>query len=143
MASELPWRFNVRAYGIWLREEAVLLTRERPTPELELLKFPGGGVEFREGVEAALRREWHEETGLSIDHLSHYYTTGFYQASKFRANEQVISIYYAVQCRGEPRAMEPGVSLEWHSLAALDPNRISLPIDQHVANLLLKSLFRS
>ena len=55
-------RFRVAAYGIALRQEAVLLTRSAITGRWEL---PGGAVEPWETLPEGLAREFAEETGIT------------------------------------------------------------------------------
>ncbi|MCA5004676.1 NUDIX domain-containing protein [Sphingobacterium bovistauri] len=88
--------FNVRVYGI-LRTEAneILITDER-TQSVSFTKFPGGGLEYGEGLIDALKREFLEECNLHIDVIRHIYTTDFYEKSSFN-NSQIISVYYEVQ----------------------------------------------
>jgi 8-oxo-dGTP diphosphatase len=58
---------SVRAYGILIHDESVLLVRSSSAlikPPLWWL--PGGGIDFGESPEQTLLREFHEETGLSV-----------------------------------------------------------------------------
>lgn len=92
--------FNVRVYGI-LRTEAdeILITDER-TQSVSFTKFPGGGLEYGEGLIDALKREFLEECNLHIDIVRHIYTTDFYEKSSFN-NSQIISVYYEVKALEE------------------------------------------
>ena len=63
-------QFNVRALGVLMNDEGhVLLVKRAPAPGSEFIgwEFCGGGVEHGETPEAALAREYKEETGLKID----------------------------------------------------------------------------
>jgi 8-oxo-dGTP pyrophosphatase MutT (NUDIX family) len=51
-----------RACGLLLHDGKVLLQRKRDEP---IWALPGGRIEFGETPEAALRREWIEETGCA------------------------------------------------------------------------------
>jgi 8-oxo-dGTP diphosphatase len=88
--------FNVRVYGILRTEnDDVLITDER-TQSVSFTKFPGGGLEYGEGLIDALKREFIEECNLKVDIVRHIYTTDFYEKSSFN-NSQIISVYYEVK----------------------------------------------
>jgi len=58
---------SVRAYGILIRDDEVLLVRSSsPLINPPLWWLPGGGIDFAESPEETLLREFREETGLSI-----------------------------------------------------------------------------
>lgn len=92
-------RFVIRVYGICINADGeVLLTSEcwKNTP---MLKFPGGGLEWGEGIVDALKREFREELDSEIDIVEHFYTTDFFQLSAFNTDDQIISVYYLVQLK--------------------------------------------
>jgi len=92
--------FNVRVYGILRTEkDEVLITDER-TQSVSFTKFPGGGLEYGEGLIDALKREFLEECNLKIDIIRHIYTTDFYEKSSFNSS-QIISVYYEVKALEE------------------------------------------
>jgi ADP-ribose pyrophosphatase YjhB (NUDIX family) len=144
-------RFNLRVYGLWVNSRNELLVSEeylsRARGNAIIFKFPGGGVQLGEGLAEALRREWHEELGLPINQLAHYYTTDFFQRSAFDPREQIVSVYYKVQSpEGQPLVKhdetDDAIAYHWWPLHSLEPERLSLPIDQHVARLLLNERAR-
>ena len=57
-----------------------------------LTKLPGGGLEYGEGTIECLRRELAEELNLNIKSATHFYTQEDFVESKFRENEQLITI---------------------------------------------------
>jgi 8-oxo-dGTP pyrophosphatase MutT (NUDIX family) len=64
-------------YGVVIHERQALLAKARTTQKFVL---PGGGIEKGEPVEAALRREVWEETGVRVDvgEFLHFETDLFY-----------------------------------------------------------------
>ena len=89
--------FNLRVYGILINEFNQILVSDEYIHGEYFTKFPGGGVEFGEGTRDCLKREFLEEMDLKIEVLDHIYTTDFFQPSKFRKGDQIISIYYFVK----------------------------------------------
>ena len=87
-------RFNIRVYGIWIQDNKILVNEEMIRGK-QIIKFPGGGLDWGEGIKNCLVREWKEELNIDIEVLSHFYTTDFFQPSAYD-NSQVISIYYFV-----------------------------------------------
>jgi 8-oxo-dGTP diphosphatase len=61
---------HIGAYGICIVEGEVLLIRKLRGPYIGLLDLPGGGIEFGEEPEAAVRREFIEETGKTVTHAA-------------------------------------------------------------------------
>ena len=45
----IPSRFNIRVYGILIQEGKILVTDEIRSG-VKMTKFPGGGLEFGEGI---------------------------------------------------------------------------------------------
>jgi 8-oxo-dGTP diphosphatase len=140
-------RFNIRVYGILLREGKVLLARER-MGKYHFTKFPGGGLEYGEGIKDCLHREFREELDLEIETVSHFYTTDFFQQSAFRKNDQVISVYYLVKPLNQdivisleernisPRGEDHFSSFFWVDLNDLSEGSVTFPIDQLVCDML-------
>ncbi|TJZ62768.1 NUDIX domain-containing protein [Sphingobacterium olei] len=88
--------FNVRVYGILINERQQVLISDERTQNVSFTKFPGGGLEFGEGLIDALKREYLEECNVHIEVLKHIYTTDFFEKSSFNES-QIISIYYQVK----------------------------------------------
>lgn len=88
--------FNVRVYGLLINEKQEVLISDEQEYGIQFSKFPGGGLEFGEGLIDGLKREFIEECNAEIDIISHFYTTDFFEKSSFN-DSQVISIYYLVK----------------------------------------------
>ncbi len=87
-------RFNIRVYGIWIQDNKILINDELIRGK-HIIKLPGGGLNWGEGIKDCLVREWKEELNIDIEVLGHFYTTDFFQPSAYD-DSQVISIYYFV-----------------------------------------------
>jgi 8-oxo-dGTP diphosphatase len=60
-------RLRVRACGICIREEKLLLVNHRSITAGDFWAPPGGGISYGEKAENCLSREFKEETGLTIE----------------------------------------------------------------------------
>ncbi len=139
--------FNIRVYGLLIREEHILLVDESIGGH-PVTKFPGGGLEFGEGPEDCMKREALEELGEEVTILEHFYTTGFFQPSAFRKDDQVISIYYHInteallediEVREAPCGLEKAsLVFRWKALANLREEDVTFPIDQVVVKKLIE-----
>jgi len=88
--------FNVRVYGLLINPNNEVLVSDEEEYGFRFSKFPGGGLEFGEGLIDGLKREFMEECNAEIEVLSHFYTTDFFEKSSFN-DSQVISVYYIVK----------------------------------------------
>lgn len=113
-------------------------------------KFPGGGLEYGEGILDCLHREAIEELGQDVEVLEQFYTSEIFQVSLFKPEDQIVCVYY--KCclladdlgRRLPRFRIAGKkydfleirereeSFRWQSIEALKEEDLSLPLDQQV-----------
>lgn len=144
--------FTIRAYGLLVHQGNVLVSDEWIKGR-RITKFPGGGLEYGEGLKDCLVREVREEVGLEALDVRHFYTTDFFQQSTFHtAPMQVISVYYTfsvadpscIAVVGPPfEGMREGQVQElfrWVPLVGEADEVLSLPIDRVVWGLLQHSL---
>src|ERR1700704_2974724 len=89
--------FNIRVYGILINEQKQVLVSDEFIRGNYYTKFPGGGLEFGEGLRDCLKREFKEEMALDVEIQEHIYTTDHFQISAFNPAHQIISIYYFVK----------------------------------------------
>lgn len=141
-------RFTIRVYGLLVHDGHVLVADELIRGQ-RITKFPGGGLEYGEGLKDCLVREVREELGVEAFDVEHFYTTDFFQQSAFHGSPlQVVSVYYTfrVPDEGQIRVVaEPfegitGVGdqevFRWASLTRRAEDAVTLPIDRVVWRML-------
>ena len=143
--------FNVRVYGLLINNQNEVLVSDEQEYGMRFTKFPGGGLEYGEGLTDGLKREFMEECNAEIEVLGHFYTTDFFVKSAFN-DSQIISVYYVVKnvdplelnfktkvfdFDGEGEILQ---AFRWVKLSALKEDDFTFPIDQYVAGLLVKNL---
>ena len=132
-------KINVRVYATVLKDKKILSLHEEYVGEY-LLKFVGGGLEFGESIVECLHREFEEELNLKIKNLEHFYTQEDFLVSKFRDNEQLLTIYYLAEIVDEEDLIIRDSCIEkveWISLET-DELPFPLPVDKIVFDLLKK-----
>ena len=138
---------TLRVYGLLIHAGHVLVSDELIKGQ-RITKFPGGGLEFGEGLKDCLVREIREEIGVVALDPVHFYTTDFFQQSSFHSTPmQVVSVYYFFSLADPlaiPAAIEPFQGLRddgqevfrWLDLQHSVEEDLSLPIDRWVWRLL-------
>ena len=127
-------RFNIRVYALIIHQDAILILKEPYAGEI-LYKFPGGGLEFGESLIDGLKRELKEELNLELTEANHFYTQEEFLVSKFRANEQLLTIYYKTKVDNIENLVRLDQSIQelmWIPLNKLSTQHVNLPIDQIV-----------
>lgn len=139
--------FNVRVYGLLINLNDEILLSDEQEFGIQFTKFPGGGLEYGEGLIDGLKREFIEECSLEIEVTKHFYTTDFFVESIFGGG-QLISVYYLVKSVNElafnltdkpfdfKTQSEPMQSFRFAAIAELSVDEITFPVDKHVINLL-------
>lgn len=79
-----------------MEQDFVILTDEDRFG-YQFTKFPGGGLEFEEGILDCLKREFQEELNIEIHSPALFHVNENYVKSAFIKNDQIVSIYYLVK----------------------------------------------
>lgn len=137
----------MRVYGLLINQHDQILISDEEEYGVRFSKFPGGGLEYGEGLIDGLKREFMEECALAIEVTRHFYTTDFFVKSAFN-DSQIISIYYFVKPltaialkfkdqlfdfddEGEIRQ-----AFRWKHVDELEAADVTFPTDQRVIELL-------
>lgn len=145
--------FNIRVYALLINEKNEVLVTDEFRFGNEMTKFPGGGLIWGEGTLDCLKRECREEIGCEIEVLKHFYTTDFFQPTAFYKDQQLISIYYVVKNTtpfapsvkitttpfkdlGQEPGTEGAQTFRWVSIAKLNQEEFTFPIDKIVTGIL-------
>jgi 8-oxo-dGTP diphosphatase len=133
-------RFNLRVYGILVNDRNEILLSEDCRDGFPFTKFPGGGLEFGESLQAGLIREFQEEIGIEIHVGECLYHNDFVQLSAFNPNEQLFVFYYrvnyascdAIVTSEKPITNDQDYELRrWVPLNELTEECVTFPIDKH------------
>jgi ADP-ribose pyrophosphatase YjhB (NUDIX family) len=141
------YKFNVRVYGLLINDKNEILLSDEEEYGFRFSKFPGGGLEYGEGLIDALKREFLEECNTEVEILKHFYTTDFFIQSAFN-DSQVISVYYLVKSVSELMLnFKVNVfdfdtegdllqAFRWKNVKDLAVDDVTFPTDQKVVELL-------
>ncbi len=103
-----------------LKGKDLLVLRRGDPPRKGYLDTPGGFIDANEDIEAAARRELHEETGLRVgacDLLGMYWDRYFLRGFGYIPT---MNFYYLARWRsGVPRAADDAASVEWMPVARI------------------------
>ncbi len=142
-------KFTIRVYGILINDNQEVLLVHEKMPKMHFTKFPGGGLEFGEGLRDCLAREFKEETGIDIEVGEHLYTTDYFQPSIFKHTDQLLAVYYKVKSLTSPLIIdleEKEITLGdrteilrffWCKIENFDVNQLTFPVDKIVAQKFL------
>ncbi len=144
-------QFNIRVYGIYVKEAKLLVTDEIRFG-IKMTKLPGGGLKFGEGLANCLKREWMEELNAPIEVGDIFYVNPFLQKSAFDKADEVMALYFwvtpteplQVTFTRKPMDFVDGRDdqqvFRWVPLRDLRPRDFTFPVDQSLVPKLRKAL---
>ena len=135
-------KFNIRVYGILINENKEVLVLDEVRDGLHFTKFPGGGLEWGEGVISCLKREFEEELGLHIDVGILYHINENFVASFYNPLDQLISVYYFVSINSEETVSQKTLfeTPRWLSIDSSSLDDLTFPVDKTVLQKLKKEI---
>jgi 8-oxo-dGTP diphosphatase len=105
--------------AVWIHRGRILLVRRGKPPFRGMWALPGGFVELRETVEAAVVRELKEETGLVA---RPWKLVGVYSGPERDPRKPSTSVAFLMRGRpGKPKGGDDAASAEWVLLSAARP----------------------
>ena len=132
--------FNLRVYALIIERDSILVSRELIGGKY-LYKFPGGGLQYGEGLIEGLQRESIEEMNQNLKNIKHFYTTDFFQQSQFDSKDQLIAIYYKAKLTSKINnklkvPIKDFQVFEWKKITDFSDKELHFPTDKFVFNLL-------
>jgi ADP-ribose pyrophosphatase YjhB (NUDIX family) len=131
---------RVGVYGVAMNEGKVLLIKQKTGPFTGLYDFPGGGLEFGESVEQALRREFMEEIAMEfqslkfIDNLTATVEVPGAASDQPYSFYQIGMIYQVEGCRQAQAQSRGHLEHFWKDLMSLTEDKCSKLLWKYINN---------
>jgi 8-oxo-dGTP diphosphatase len=137
--SKLVPLFNIRVYALIVNDNRLLVSEEQHG-SVFLRKFPGGGLQFGEGILQALHRELKEELNAEVENASLFSVTEDFVVSFLNNKQQVIGVHYLVELKQDYSdeylknnhlELENGhIHFKWMLLDNLTADDFTSPVDK-------------
>lgn len=124
--------FNVRVYAVCIENNKLFCIKENFLG-IEMIKMPGGGLEFGEGTVECLKREFKEELNLNIEVKDCFYIQEDFVPSLVNDQKQILILYFKIDLihSDQMKIQEKEIKeVLWIDLDQEDP--FSLPVDRIV-----------
>jgi 8-oxo-dGTP diphosphatase len=140
--------FNIRVYGLLINEDNRVLISDERRNNFSFSKFPGGGLEFGEGIKDALIREFQEELSIDIMVGDLFYFNEHFQVSAFNPKHQLLSFYYLVTSPQSQLVgmedynvplLQDGEKQRWAEINTYLLDEMTFPIDKIAVSKLIQS----
>lgn len=137
----------VRCYALICNDLDEVLISDEKQGEWTFTKFPGGGLEFGEGIKECVQRELKEELNLECEVGELFYVNDFFQASALHTNKQLIAFYFLVtlntrntdyRTNYEVPILDEGEKQRWVKIDELNEEMFTFPIDRLVVKKLIE-----
>ncbi len=124
-------RLRLRACGICIKDNSILMVNHRGISKENFWAPPGGGIQFGEGAADCLHREFKEETGLLVEVKNFLFACEFIK-TPLHAIElffEVSSPNGSVKVGSDPEPGSPKIISEvrfltWNEINALHPSEV-------------------
>ena len=143
--------FNIRVYGILSDSEGRILISHERIKNQACVKFPGGGLEYGEGLKDGLMREFQEELSLNVRVDELLFITDFFIQSAFKSEDQLVSVYFSVssdaldsistadEWPSPESVVDKKQLIQWINPSDIDIEQLNFPGDKAMLNRLLDS----
>jgi len=120
---------HIGVYGIYIKNNAVLLIKKSRGPYTGMYDLPGGKIEAGETIEECLKREFVEEVGCEIANQTflseNEYTTEQYKGKPFRHFGTYFTVFISSDDIKTGADGEDSLGAEFINLDTLDQVKIS------------------
>lgn len=140
LAHEKKSLTRIGAYGVVIESDKILLVTQVSGFYKGKFDLPGGGIEFGESIEEALRREFAEEVGMTFESAASIGNwTNVHEAPK--GDEFAAYAFYQIGLIYKPSGLKPiqkshDLPYGWYSLDQLQQSLLS-PFASRAVNLFL------
>lgn len=130
---ESKGKIYIGVYGICIQDSKVLCIKKARGPYTGLFDLPGGGIEFREPLEACLERELWEETTTTVSSKKflgvNEFICDYVDTEGVARTSHHVGMYYTVELDTENIKTDPdgedSLGAVWLPLETLDETLIS------------------